>query len=130
MGVRLASAQSNVILVVNPGNAVDAALVTTGPLGMIQDNAIIFIHWFLTITTGAGATNYNVRLRRGTTNGGTLINQNTSNGVLASTTVTFAGSYFDTPGAVGTQQYTISGIVTGGAAGITVNDACLMAYIL
>lgn len=130
MGVRIASAASTAIVSATPANAQDAVLFTVGPIGLIQDNAQVFLQWYFTVLTGVGATNYNVRLRRGATNASQLINVNVATNILASSTVVYSGCYIDSPGIAGPLQYCITGIVTGGAAGVTIGDGCLMAMVL
>lgn len=130
MGVHAVSVATNTIITAAPANAVDAILATTGSMGLPYDNAQVLLFWFLTITLGAGATNYNVRLRRGNLATSPLINVNNANNVVASNVVTFAGCYTDLPGVAAGLQYTLTGIVTGGAAGIVVNDLCLVAMAL
>ncbi len=130
MGVRFPSGGTNTILGSVPATGAETVLFTTPQLILPLDFAQVFLFWELVHTIGTGTTSYTVRLRRGTTTGGTLINIANSTNTTAGNNVRASGCYTDIPGAVTGQQYSlsVSGVATTGA--FTTLDGTLIAFAL
>jgi hypothetical protein len=130
MGVRFPSVQSNVLINNNSSTNVEQVIVTTPPLTLPLDFAAVVLFWYIIHTVGATAAGFTVRLRRGTTVGGTVINVATQQTAAAGNNAVSSGFYFDTPGAVAGQQYSLTLIDNGSTAGGTIQDASLLAFAL
>lgn len=131
MGVRYPSVQTNTFIGPLPANANETVVLTTPPLTLPLDGATVLLLWMGSITAGTGTTSMFYRIRRGTTTGGVLVNV----GQWVTTTVAanllcMSGWYFDTPGGVAGQQYslTVAQIAASGA-GIW-SDGALLAFAL
>jgi hypothetical protein len=131
MGVRYPSVQTNVFIGPAPASATEFVVCTTPPFSPPVDNGVVYLHWFMKFLTGTGTTSLVVQLRRGTTTGGTLVNLSSATfGIGAAANGILAGSYFDAPGVVAGQQYSLTCAQTGASAAGTWGDQALMAYVL
>lgn len=129
MGVRFPSVQSNTIVNVNFASS-ENVICTTPPLNIPLDFATVLLFWYLTMTSGTGTTNITPLIRRGTGITGTIINGNTNDNTTAGNTTRRSGVYFDTPGAVAGQQYSLTMTQIGASANGTILDVCLIAFAL
>lgn len=130
MGVRNSSVASNTILASVPATGAETVLVTSPPINLTLDGAQLLIFWYLRHTIGAGTTSTLVRLRRGTTTGGTLINVAVGNVVTVGDTPVLSGVYPDTPGIVAEQQYSLSASGVGTTGAFTTQDVALVVMVL
>lgn len=130
MGVRIASVVSNTILNSPIVTTAETVVVSSGPLGLAVDNAIVLITWEVVVTLTAGTTAITPRLRRGLGTTDTLINIAQAINVAATTTVKMSGSYRDQPGVAAALNYSLTLQMTGAAANSTPNDVCLTAFVL
>ena len=129
MGVHQPSSSSNTLLNQPIVTTAETVVLTSPSLNPSLDNALVLIFWEVVFTLTAGTTAITARLRRGTTTGGTLINVAQAVTVTASTTVRMAGCYFDTPGVVASQQWSLTLQATAAAANTTVNDGSITALV-
>lgn len=130
MGVRYPSVQSNTIVAQLPASAVETVVVTTPPLTLPLDSAVVLILVYIAVTPGTGTTSLGFRIRRGTTTAGVLVN-------VAMNTLPSAGIggfvnawYFDTPGAVTGQQYSATLAQNAGTGAGTITDVAMLAFAL
>ncbi len=131
MGVRFPSIASSTFVGPLPASAAETVILTTPPLNISLDFSQIFLQWACDILAGTGTTALVFRLRRGTTAAGTLINAAAWTHTLAAgNSAVLSGAYFDTPGAVAGQQYSLTVSQTGAAAAGTFNDGALLAFAL
>lgn len=130
MGIRNGSSGSKTILNASCANGVATDVCKTGQFGLAQDNAQVFISWYVVCTTGVGGVGIQQRLQKNLDISGATINAGAVIAVLASSIILLTGSYVDTPGVVGVAQYSINLQVTGGAAALTIQDASIFAYVL
>lgn len=130
MGVRFPSVQSNTLVNANVAINAETIVLTTAGLTPPLDSAVVLLVWFMIHTVGATAGGSTYRLRRGNALTSPLINLAVGATVTAGNTVLHSGSYFDTPGAVSGQQYTLTCIDTGSTAVGAINDASLLAFAL
>jgi hypothetical protein len=131
MGVRFPSVATNTFIGPLPANANETVVLTTPPLTLPLDGATVILPWMAYLTTGTGTTSIAYRIRRGTTTAGVLLNQNPwfftsgpGNGL------TVGGWYFDTPGAVAGQQYSLTIVQSAATAAAVWGDGALMAFAL
>jgi len=129
MGVRIASVFTNTIIG-SPALAAETIIATTGPIGLIEDNAQVFLHAFIELTIGTSGTALTLRLRRGALVGSPLVNVGQASTVVAANLVRANLVYADFPGVAAGLQYTLTAQITAGAAASTVTDVGLMAYVL
>lgn len=130
MGVHAASVSSNTIQNATIVTTAETVIATTPPIIQPIDNALVLVLWTFSIALAAATATLSMRLRRGTTTGGTLVNVSLAPTVTASATVMFAGHYFDTPGVVAGQQYSMCVVCGSAGANSTVNDVCITALAL
>lgn len=131
MGVRYPSVFSNTFIGPLPAGAAETVVLTTPPLTLPLDGAAVFIIWCANILTGATTTFLNFNIRRGTTTAGTVIHlQSFAVPVTAGSKAQGAGCYFDTPGAVAGQQYTLTVSQQAATAAGTWEDGALLAFAL
>lgn len=132
MGVRFPSVQSSVFVGPLPGNANETVVCTTPPFTPSLDGATIILEWFWTALAGATQTFFQMAIRRGTTVAGTLIGASAlwAGSTTAGASYQGSGSYFDTPGNVSGQQYSLT-LIQGAATGAgTFRDVALVAFSL
>jgi hypothetical protein len=131
MGVRFPSIATNTFIGPLPANATETVVLTTPLLTLPIDGAQIFLFWCGCINAGTGTTVITYRIRRGTTAAGA----NIALGVWTQLTTVgnaamLSGCYFDTPGIVAGQQYSLTAAQTGAtAAGVWI-DGALLAFAL
>lgn len=131
MGVRFPSQQSATFVGPLPASAAETVILTSPPLNISLDFATILIQWACDILAGTGTTALVFRLRRGTTTAGTLVNAAAWTHTLAAgNTAVMSGCYFDTPGAVAGQQYSLTVVQTAATGAGTFNDGALLAFAL
>lgn len=129
MGVRLASVFTSTIIA-SPATNAETVVATTGAINLAVDNAPVILVAFIEITIGTSGVLLTLRLRRGTTTGGTLINVGNGATVVATNVVRHSIVYVDTPGAGAGLQYSLTAQVGSGAATSTVGDVGLLAMVL
>ncbi len=131
MGVRFPSVATTTILANVPASGADTVILTTPPLNLPLDGALVFLHWNLVFGTGAGTVSVLVSLRRGTTTAAAKINVGSLNiTVTAATEVNLSGVYVDSPGAVAEQQYSVSLLGNATTGAMTNSDGALIAMVL
>src|SRR5260370_476285 len=130
MGVRFPSVQSNTSFAL-PASAVETVIVTTPPLNISLDFGVVYLLWFLAIQAGTGVVQLSLRIRRGTTVAGPVVNTTFSTHTLAAANfANLSGAYFDTPGAVAGQQYSLTCVQTGATAASVIADIAMIAFAL
>lgn len=129
MGVRFPSVASNVVIG-SPALAAETIICTTPPLNIPLDFAQVLLFWYIFITIGASGTGLTLRIRRGTGLTGTQVNVTPTFSYVAGQNAGQSGCYFDTPGAIAGQQYTLTAQIPAGAAASAVGDVSLMALVL
>jgi hypothetical protein len=131
MGVRFPSVASNTLLAANAVNNAETAVVTTPLLVPSLDGAtIILLGYVATSALGATTTSVAMRLRRGSGLGGIIVNVPQNTFGTAGNTFSWAFCYFDTPGAVAGQQYTLTFQANAATANTNFTDAALIAFAL
>lgn len=131
MGVRYPSQASNTFVGPLPASAAETIILTSPPLNISLDFSQIFIHWACNILAGTGTTALVFRLRRGATIGVTQVFAAVWTHTLAAgSTAVLSGSYFDTPGAVAGQQYSLTVSQTAATGAGTFNDGAILAFAL
>ncbi len=130
MGVRFPSVQSIVLVNASVGINTETVVVTTPPLNISLDFSTILLFWYMVHTVGTTATSTNYKIRRGTTIAGALVNVSVNVQQTAGQNVFGSGFYFDTPGAVAGQQYSLTCIDPGSTVVGTITDAALLAFAL
>jgi hypothetical protein len=130
MGVRFPSVQSNTLLNASVGINVETPVCTTPPLNLPLDNAVVLLFWYIVHFIGTTAATTRYLIRRGTTIAGTLVNVSANLTGTAGNQVLGSGFYFDTPGAVAGQQYTLSCIDPASTVAGGIADAALLAFVL
>ncbi len=132
MGVKNASVFSNTIVNASIATTVETIVVTTPPINQPLDGALVLL--FATVYVnpiGAAASTILIRFRRGPLVTSPLVNV----GVLG-TTVTAGGivapsaAYFDAPGAVAGQQYSLTVQFQLATGNSTIVDVFLAAIVL
>jgi hypothetical protein len=131
MGVRFPSVASNTFIGPLPANANETAILTTPPINEPIDNAQVVLLWFASIFAGTSVTSHVFRIRRGVGVLGTVIQVGVWTDTLAATnTKNSSGWYFDFPGVVAGQQYTLTVVQTAATAAGTFVDGALIAMVL
>lgn len=130
MGVRFPSAGVANTLGGGLTLAAETAFITTPLLTLPLDGAQVVIVWYCVITAGTGTTAIAIRLRRGLTIAGPLLNLGTPITIAAGSAGVFSGLWIDSPGAAAGLQYTLSGQQTGGTANGVVGDIAFYAFAL
>lgn len=98
----------------------------SAPLNIALDFQQVMIFWYMLMTCGTGTVNVIVRLYRGSSTAGTLLNSGLSATATAATNFPSGGCFVDTPGAVAGQQYALSVQQGSGTGGGTLRDLCLL----
>lgn len=131
MGVRLPSVFSNAFVGPLPASVAETVILVSPPISEPIDNAQILIFWACSILPGTSVTAHQFRVRRGNGITGALVTASVwTDATTAAISTTSAGVYFDAPGAVAGQQYSLT-VVQGGATGAgTFNDGCILAMVL
>jgi hypothetical protein len=131
MGVRFPSVASNTFVGPLPASAAETVVLTTPPINEPVDNAQVLFVWQATIITGTSQTAVRFGLRRGTTTAGPLLGTGQwIYAIAAALQGTYGGCYFDLPGIVAGQQYSLTYIQQGATVAGTWNDGCLIAMVL
>jgi hypothetical protein len=132
MGVRLASVSVNIAAAIQTTAAGETIGATTPPLNLFLDNAQVLIFWGLSYSWAVGATSSTIRLRRGTTIAGTLINTlaPTDSNMAVGATSSRSGVFFDTPGVVSGVQYTLTFTANAQTANGQIQDCWMVAMVL
>jgi hypothetical protein len=131
MGVRFPSVASNTFIGPLPANATETVILTTPPINEPVDNAQVILLWFTSITAGTSTTSFQFKIRRGTTAAGAVILAGTCFvTVVAAQNYISSGCYFDFPGIVAGQQYSLTIIQGAATVGGTFLDGALMALVL
>lgn len=132
MGVRLPSAatapqQGNVSVV----TTAETIIATLPPINISLDFAQILLFWWFTFTSGTATTGVSVKLRRGATVAGAVINVITAaSTVTAGNQIQLSGCYADVPGAIANQQYVLTIAQTAATGNGSAQDPVLMAIML
>ena len=116
-----------------PAAGTEGVITSTPPLSPAFDNQPILVFARIEVTPGAAVTNIQLKLRRGVGIAGTdIFGGNTANiSVTAGAPLIMPIFFVDSPGIVAGQQYSLTAIATGGAAGSVVQaSACLFAMCL
>jgi hypothetical protein len=114
-----------------PASAVETVVLTTPPLNIALDFAVVFLAWFFYFTPGTSTTAAIMRIRRGTTASGAQVGATLWQfPVTAAVSTAFSGVYFDTPGAIAGQQYALTIVQVGATVAGTPQDQALLAYML
>jgi hypothetical protein len=131
MGVRFPSVASNTFVGPLPANATETVILTTPPINEPVDNAQVILLWFTSITAGTSTTSFQFKIRRGTTITGPVILAGTCFvTVVAAQNYISSGCYFDLPGIVAGQQYSLTIIQGAATVAGTFLDGALMALVL
>jgi hypothetical protein len=130
MGVRFPSVATKTILNATLINNSEISVATTPPLNISLDFAMVMLFWFCLFSSGATTNVYDLFLRRGTGTSGTQINVLFDTACTGGAPIETSGFYFDTPGAVANQQYTLGINNHGGAGNGNVVDVALLAFSL
>jgi hypothetical protein len=131
MGVRFPSVQTNTFIGPLPASAVETVVLTTPPLTLPLDGATVLLLWSIQITGGATTTATSVQIRRGTSTAGPVVSAGAWLFVMtAGQRYTVSGWYFDTPGAVAGQQYSLTVSQTAATGAGTWIDGAMLAFAL
>jgi hypothetical protein len=131
MGVRFPSVQTNTFVGPLPASAVETVVLTTPPLTLPLDGAVVILLWMAMIAGGATTTDLDFRLRRGTTSAGVQVGATSWNlTAVVGSGRALGGWYFDTPGAVAGIQYSLTVAQVGATGAGTFNDGALLAFAL
>lgn len=131
MGVRFPSVSSNSFVGPLPANANETVVLTTPPLTVPLDFAPVTLLWYFCYLAGTGNTAALFNIRRGTTVGGALVSvaPDTSPAVAGAQTG-YSGIYFDVPGAVAGQQYSLTIQQFAATAAGQFKDGAFIAFAL
>ena len=131
MGVRFPTVASNTFVGPLPASAAETVVLTTPGISEPIDNAQVLLLWTASITPGTSTTSLVYRIRRGTTTGGALVNASTfSFTTVAANLTTVSGWYFDSPGTVAGQQYSLTVVQTADTVAGAWVDGALIAMVL
>jgi hypothetical protein len=131
MGVRFPSVATNTFVGPLPASAVETVVLTTPPINEPIDNAQVLLFWMANLTPGASTTSLVWRLRRGTTTAGVALGLTTWGFTTAAGNfVTNSGWYFDFPGVVAGQQYSLTVSQTADTVAGAWADGALIAMVL
>lgn len=128
MGVRFPSVQSTTILTSTLVTTTESVIVTTPPLTLPLDSAVVLLGFSANILGGTGVTGLSFNIRRGTLVSSTLVNAQGATFMSAGNAFEIGGMYFDTPGPAAGVQYSISVGQQSATANGTVRDVCLIAF--
>ncbi len=129
MGVRWATVFSTTIVNATIVTTAETIVVTTPPINLTLDGALVLLMWYVNALAGAGTTNWTYLLRRGTLVASPLINVNFSENATAAVGISRGGSYVDSPGLVAEQQYSLTLTQSGATGNATVRDVFLAAIV-
>lgn len=129
MGVRFPGVGNNTQVTATVTLNTETVVAISTPLNIALAFQQIVILWYIAVLTGSGNTTVTVRIRRGSTVAGQLVNASVSQSIASLTTFAFEGSYVDTPGDVAGQQYcvTYQGASAGGNANVLDQSIILLA---
>ncbi len=131
MGVRFPFVASNTIVNGTIVTTTDTVIITSPAINLTYDGALVLLLWFVRLSTGVGVTAVNYSLRRGTLATSPLVTVATiSVAEAASTAVMRSSSYFDSPGIVANQQYSLTLAQIAATGNGTVSDASIAAFML
>jgi len=131
MGVRLASVFSTAFIGPLPATAAETLVLTTGPLGLTEDNAAVILLWFGCVLAGTSVTSHVWRVRRGPLVTSPLVNANPwQNAAIAAAQTCSAGVYVDNAAGVSAPVYSLTVVQTAASAAGTFEDGCLLAVVL
>ena len=131
MGVRYPSVVTNAFIGPAPANATEFVVCTTPPFSPPIDNGTVILHWFMKFLCGAGTTGLVVQIRRGATITSPLVNLTTAQfSIAAAANGILSASYFDQPGVVAGQQYSLTCVQSGATGAGVWGDQALIAYAL
>jgi hypothetical protein len=131
MGIRNATAITNTFVGPLPASNTETVVLTTPPIQPCPDNSFVFLAWQATIVAGTSCTSLSYQIRRGTTTSGALVSVNPWKSVaIATDSYTAGGFYFDLPGVVAGQQYSLTVIQGAASAAGTWQDGALIAMVL
>jgi hypothetical protein len=99
--------------VVADGGAVETVVLVSNPISTPGREATIGLHGLLLIITGASATQLQIRIRRGSTTAGQLVEALFEPNVAASTEYLLSFDVSDKPGDVAGQEYCVTVTETG-----------------
>ena len=107
----------------------ETVVATLSGLSVSGPNLSITAEGNVALTAGASTTSVQLRLRRGTTTGGTLVGQIYQQPCTASAATIVSGQWLDSPGEVANQSYVITVQQVGATGNATVNEANLQAVV-
>lgn len=129
MGYRISSSTA-VLVNAAASLAVETIIATTNAVIQPADGSVIAVWWYMAVTIGTAGTGLIMRMRRGTTLTGVLLNGAPSLTVVAGNTVLLSGMLPDIGAALGPTQYSITLQVTAATANSPVADVTLFAAAL
>lgn len=131
MGVRFPSVQSNIFVGPLPANANETVVLTTPPLTISLDFSTVLLVWFFCYLAGTANTAALFNVRRGTTISGALVNVAPLTApATAGAQSAYAACYFDVPGAVAGQQYSLTVQQFAATTAGQFKDGALLAFAL
>lgn len=110
---------------VTDGGATETVVLTLSDVNTPGPGATVNLYGVVNITTGTSSTDVVVRVRRGTTTGGTLIGTATTDTTTAADDYTIPFAVTDTPSDEANASYVVTVTETGAAADGTVNYVSL-----
>lgn len=131
MGVRFPSVVSNVIQNTVLVTTAETVVAISPPFSPPLDSAVIIVLANVVIQAGTGSGNSSLRLRRGTTTAGALLNVGAAP-MATSTVFPLSGSvfYFDIAPSAAGQQYCLTALQGGASGNGAVSDAFIMVFAL
>jgi hypothetical protein len=131
MGVRFPSVATNTFVGPLPGTAAETVVLTTPPINEPIDNAQVLLFYAIDISPGATVASHVFRLRRGPLATSPLVNVvNFVTTVTTPARLESSGMYFDFPGIVAGQQYSLTVVQTAATGAGNFNDGVLIAMVL
>jgi hypothetical protein len=131
MGVRLPSAGNQVLQNALPANNTEVIVLTSQPINISLDFQQVLIFWYISIQAGTSTASIGVKLRRGATTAGLLLNgANAGITLAAGQAQNLTGCWIDTPGAVAGIQYSIGLVQTGATGAGTMLDQSILVMAL
>ncbi len=131
MGVRFPSVVTNTVVATPVLTTAELLIATLPPLNLPLDFATVLILWDVLLNVGAAGSAITIRIRRGTTLAGALVQGAAgSDNIITAAQVRRAGFYFDVPGAVGGQQYSLTAQIANATGNTPVNDVAMLAFVL
>lgn len=131
MGVRYPSVFTSTFVGPLPAGAAETVILTSPPLTLPLDGAVVFILYWFNIIPGTSTTFFTGNIRRGTTAGSPAVTTSPAiTPTVAGTQASLSCIFFDSPGAVAGVQYsgTVSQIAATGAG--TFQLGALLAFAL